>query len=250
MGIFRLLAVTVFLAVASLAAAAPLTVFAAASLSDALGEIGPMFTAATGHTVRFNFGASGALARQIKEGAPADVFFSADELRADELEKAGLLLAGTRRTLLANQLVAIVASDSPAPVASVADLGKPAVRRIAIGEPATVPAGTYAKEYLQNAKAWDALLDKMIPVENVRAVLAAVESGNVDAGFVYKTDAFISKRTAIAFAIPLADGPHITYPIAVVKDTRHADAARAFIAFLAGDVAQKAFARSGFLAPQ
>ena len=250
MGFFRLLAVTVFLAAASLATAAQLTVFAAASLSDALSEIGPLFTTATGHSVRFNFGASGALARQIKEGAPADVFFSADELRADELEKAGLLLAGTRRTLLANQLVVIVAAESPAPVASVADLGRPAIRRIAIGEPATVLAGTYARAYLQKVKLWPSLGDKFIPVENVRAVLAAVESGNVDAGFVYKTDAFTSKKTAIAVAIPLAEGPRITYPVAVVKDTRHADAARAFIAFLAGDVAQKAFARSGFLAPQ
>jgi molybdate transport system substrate-binding protein len=128
------------------ASAAELTVFAAASLSDALKEIAPAYTKATGDTLRFNFGASGTLARQIKEGAPADLIVSADELRVDQLEKAGLLLPETRRTILANQLVVIVAAENGAPVATVADLTKPGVRRIAIGEPATVPVGTYTKE--------------------------------------------------------------------------------------------------------
>jgi molybdate transport system substrate-binding protein len=234
---------------AALTAAAELNVFAAASLSDAFQELVPQFQAATGHTLRCNFGASGALARQIKEGAPADVIFSADELRVDQLEKAGLLLPGTRKTILANTLVLVVAADDGAPVATLADLTKADIRRIAIGEPATVPAGTYAKEHLQRLGLWQPLLDKLVPIDTVRAVLAAVEAGNAEAGFVYQTDALISKKVKIAVAVPRAKGPKITYPVAVLKDARSPEAARALVAFLAGPEAQKVFAKFGFLPP-
>ncbi|MFT3782986.1 MAG: molybdate ABC transporter substrate-binding protein [Nibricoccus sp.] len=230
--------------------AAEVTVFAAASLSDAFKDLAPLYTKATGHTLRFNFGASGALARQIKEGAPADVIFSADELRVDQLEKAGLLLPGTRRTLLANILVVIVAADGGASVSTLADLGKPDVRRIAIGEPATVPVGTYTKEYLQKTGDWNKLIDKLVPVDTVRAALAAVESGNAEAGFVYKTDALISNKVKIAIEVPLAEGPKITYPVAVLKDAKEVEAAKVLLDFLASDVAQKVFAKFGFLPPQ
>jgi molybdate transport system substrate-binding protein len=239
----------VSLCAATLAAAAQLDVLAAASLSDAFKELAPQFQAATGHTLRLNFGASGALARQIKEGAPADVFISADELRVDQLENAGMLLPGTRKTILANTLVIVVAADGGAPVAKPADLTKADVRRLAIGEPATVPAGTYAKEYLQKLGLWKPLLDKMVPLDTVRAVLAAVEAGNADAGFVYQTDAFISKRVKIAVAVPRAEGPKITYPVAVLKDAKSPEAARALVAFLAGAEAQTVFATFGFLPP-
>ena len=228
---------------------AEITVFAAASLSDAFKELAPQFQAATGHTLRCNFGASGALARQIKEGAPADVIFSADELRVDQLEKAGLLLPGTRKTILANTLVLIVAADGGAPVATLADLTKADIRRVSIGEPATVPAGTYAKEYLQKLGLWQPLLDKLVPLDTVRAVLAAVEADNAEAGFVYQTDALISKKVKIALAVPRAEGPQITYPVAVLKDARSPEAARALVAFLAGPEAQKVFAKFGFLPP-
>jgi molybdate transport system substrate-binding protein len=242
-----IVALSAFLAVA--ASAAELTVFAAASLSDALKEIAPAYTRATGNTVRFNFGASGTLARQIKEGAPADVFVSADELRVDQLEKAGLLLPGTRKTILANQLVVIVASADGAPVASLADLAKVDVRRIAIGEPATVPAGAYAREHLEKLGLWTQVAGKSVPLDNVRAVLAAVESGNADAGFVYRTDALISKKVRIAILVPLVDGPGITYPVAVMRDTKAPEAAKEFAVFLAGPDAQKVFATFGFLPP-
>jgi molybdate transport system substrate-binding protein len=236
-----------FLAVA--ASAAELTVFAAASLSDALKEIAPGYEAATGDTLRFNFGSSGALARQIKEGAPADVFLSADELRVDQLDKAGLLLPGTRRTILANQLVVIVAAEDGAPVAALADLLKPEVRRIAIGEPATVPVGTYTRELLEKLGLWTQLRGKFVPLDNVRAVLAAVESGNADAGFVYRTDALISKKMRVAVLVPLAEGPKITSPMAVLRSTKAPEAAKAFAMFLAGPEAQKVFAKFGFLPP-
>lgn len=232
------------------ATAAEITVYAAASLSDAFKEIAPLYTKATGDTLRFNFGASGALTRQIKEGAPADVIFSADELRVDQLEKEGLLLPGTRRTILANTLVVIVATEGGAPVKTLADLGKAEVRRIAIGEPATVPVGTYTKEYLQKTGDWKKLIDKMVPLDTVRSVLAAVESGNAEAGFVYKTDALISKKVKIAIDVPLAEGPKITYPVAVLKDAKQPEPAKALVEFLTGAEAQKVFAKYGFLPPQ
>jgi molybdate transport system substrate-binding protein len=244
------LIIVAFTALLSVAASATeLTVFAAASLSDALKEIAPAYTKATGDTVRFNLGASGTLARQIKEGAPADVFVSADELRVDQLEKAGLLLSGTRHTILANQLVVIVAAANGARVASLADLAKVDVRRIAIGEPATVPVGTYTKEHLERLGLWTQVTGKCVPLDNVRAVLAAVESGNADVGVVYRTDALISKKVRIAVLVPLAEGPRITYPVAVVRSTKAPDAAKAFAVFLAGPEAQKIFAKFGFLPP-
>lgn len=231
------------------ASAVEVTVFAAASLSDAFKEIAPMYAKASGGTLRFNFGASGALARQIKEGAPADVIYSADELRVDQLEKAGLLLPGTRRTLLANTLVVVVSAEGGAAVKALADLGKVEVRRIAIGEPASVPVGTYTKEYLQMTGDWNKLIDKMVPLDTVRAALAAVETGNAEAGFVYKTDALISKKVKIAIEIPLAEGPKITYPVAVLKDAKQPEAAKKLIEFLAGQEAQMVFAKFGFLPP-
>ncbi len=237
------------LCLALTASAAEITVFAAASLTNALGEIGPAYKAATGDTVRFNFGSSGALARQIKEGAPADAFLSADQLRADQLEKAGLLLPGTRRTLLANTLVLIVNQDAPAAVKGFADLPGKAVRRLAIGEPKTVPAGTYAKKWLQSHNLWSGVIDKCVPLDNVRSVLAAVETGNADAGLVYKTDALISKKVTVIAEVPLSDGLDITYPAAVVKDSRQPEAAKAFLDYLAGSKSRETFARYGFLSP-
>lgn len=226
---------------------AEVTVFAAASLSDSLKEIAPAYTKATGDTLRFNFGASGALTRQIKEGAPADVIISADELRVDQLEKAGLTAAGTRQTILANLLVVVVAAEGGAPVAALPDLAKADVKRIAIGEPATVPVGTYTKEHLQKLGLWSQVIDKCVPLDTVRAVLAAVEAGNADAGFVYKTDALVSKKVRIAVTVAVGDGPKITYPAAALRDAREPAAAAKFVAFLAGPEAQAVFAKFGFL---
>jgi len=229
--------------------AAELTVCAAASLSDVFKEIAPLYAKATGDTLRFNFGSSGALVRQIKEGAPADVFVSADEARVDQLETAGLLLPGTRRVLVANALVVVVASDVGAPVKTLADLGKTVVRRIAIGDPATVPVGTYTKAYLQKTGDWKKLIDKLVPLDTVRSALAAVEAGNAEAGFVYKTDALISKKVKIVLEVPQAEGLKIVYPAAVLKDAKQPEAARGLVKFLSGPVAQKIFAQAGFLPP-
>lgn len=231
------------------AGGAEVRVLAAASLSDVLREIAPLHARASGDTLVFTFGGSGALARQIAEGAPADVIVSADELRVDQLAAAGLLLAGTRRILAANTLVLVVAAEDGVTLKTLADLGGSAVRRLAIGEPATVPAGTYAKAHLEGLGLWAAVQPKTVPLDNVRAVLAAVEAGNADAGFVYRTDALISRNVRIAVEVPRSEEPRIAYPAAVVKDSKSPAAARALLVFLAGPEAQAVFAKHGFLAP-
>lgn len=245
----RLLAFFALAALAPLGLAAELTVFAAASLSDALTELAPAYAKTSGNTLRLNFGGSGALARQIKEGAPADVFFSADELRVDQLAAARLLLADSRRTLLANTLVVAVSAEGGPDLPSPDRLLGEDFRHIAVGDPATVPAGAYAKQHLEKLGLWESLHAKLIPVDSVRAALAAVESGNADAGFIYKTDALGSKKVRVAFEVPLAEGPRITYPAAVVADSKEPAAARAFIAWLAAPEARAVFARRGFLSP-
>jgi molybdate transport system substrate-binding protein len=224
-----------------------LNVFAAASLSDALREIAPKYKAATGVTLRLNLGASGMLARQIQEGAPADVFISADVARLEQLERAGVLMPGTRVDLLRNTMVLVVAKEAGAEIHAFSDLANATIRRVVIGEPATVPAGTYAKAYLEKLGLWSALQKKIVPLENVRAVLAAVESGNADAGFVYKTDALISNQVHVAIEVSLADGPKITYPVAIVNETKSPEAARQLLKYLSGAEAQAVFLRYGFL---
>jgi molybdate transport system substrate-binding protein len=233
---------------ASALRAAELTVFAAASLSDALREIAVGYEAKSGDKLRFNFGASSLLARQIREGAPADVFFSADEPKMDDLAAAGLILAETRRSVLSNTLVIVVVSEAGADIARPADLTRDAVRRLALAETSTVPAGIYAREYLQGVGLWDAVAPKVVPLENVRAAMAAVESGNAEAGIVYKTDALVSKKVRIACEVPLGEGPRISYPLAVVRNTRHGAEARRFVAHLQSPDALAVFRRFGFLA--
>jgi len=227
--------------------AAELNVFAAASLSDALKELAPAYEAMSGDRLRLNLGASSVLARQIREGAPADVFFSADEAKMDDLAKAGLIAAETRRTLLSNTLVIVVHAERGAAVTTLADLATAAVRRLALAETQTVPAGIYAREYLRKTGWWDKVSGKVVPTENVRACLAAVESGNADAGIVYQTDALISRKVRIAHAIPVSAGPKIAYPVAVTAETKHGEAARRFVAFLASEQGRAVFAKYGFL---
>ncbi len=235
------------LALGVFARAAEVTVFAAASLSDALTEIAKTYESTSGDKLRFNFGASSTLARQIKEGAPADVFFSADDAKMDELARAGLIDATTRLSLLSNTLVIVVRRDSSTPVAAPDDLGRATVRRLALAETQTVPAGIYAKEYLQAIDLWPKVSPKVIPTENVRTALAAVEAGNADAGIVYKTDALISKKVKIAFEVPSAQSPKIAYPVAVIQASKKAAAAAALVEYLAGKEARAVFVKHGFL---
>jgi molybdate transport system substrate-binding protein len=227
--------------------AATVTVFAAASLTDCLKQVAADYQRQTGDRIVFNFAASSFLARQIEEGAPADVFFSADEAKMDKLQELGLLLAETRVSLLSNSLVIVVTADSTLAIASAKDLAGPKVARIALAEPRTVPAGIYAKEYLEQAGLWEAVKGRVIPTDNVRAALAAVESGNVEVGIVYRTDAAISKRVKIAFEIPSGEGPAISYPVAVLREAADPQAAERFLDYLRSDEASRVFRQFGFV---
>jgi molybdate transport system substrate-binding protein len=234
-----------FLAAVIPIGAAEIMVFAAASLTDALQEIGQTYEKKTGDRPFFNLGASSMLARQIKEGARADLFLSADEEKMDELEKKELIDTSTRRSLLSNSLVIVVANNRSFALKAPEHLKK--ARRIAIAEPKTVPAGIYARKYLEQAGLWSTVIDSVIPTENVRAALAAVEGGNVDAGIVYKTDAQISKKIKIAYEVPAKDGPKISYPMAVLKDSRNKDKAAGFLSYLESEESVKVFEKYGFI---
>ncbi|MEY4940203.1 MAG: molybdate transporter substrate-binding protein [Verrucomicrobiota bacterium] len=242
---FRLL---LLLALAGVrAAAADLNIYAAASLSDALKEIARSYAATSGDRLRLNLGASSTLAFQIREGAPADIFFSADEARLTELAERGLLVNDTRRSILSNTLVIVVHAANGPRIARPADLAGSNVRRLALAQPDTVPAGIYAKAWLQKRGLWEIVRDRVIPAENVRACLAIIEAGNADAGIVYQTDAVLSQKVRIACEIPRTEGPLISYPLAVLKGSRHPEAARHFAAHLAGPAAQAIFLKYGFL---
>ena len=222
-------------------------VSAAASLTDVLKEIATAYQSKSKHTVKFNFGPSNGLARQIEEGAPADLFFSADLPQMDTLDKNGRLEPGTRKNLLSNQLVIIVPADSKLALTSLKDLLKPDIKRIALAEPSSVPVGVYTSKYLTDEGLWDQVKPKVVPVQDVRATLASVESGNVEAGFVYKTDAAVSKKVKIVYEVPIDKGPRITYPAAIVKESKRKDAARDFMNYVQSLVAKDAFKKYGFV---
>src|SRR6516162_8727342 len=237
---------SIFLLVATLtlptADAAEVNVYAAASLTNVLKEITASYEKQSSDKIVFNFGASSLLARQITERAPADIFFSADEAKMDDLQKAGLIVNDTRRDMLSNSLVIVVPNDSQLTIESPENL-LTKVQRIAVADPRAVPAGIYTKEYLSGIGLWDKLESKIVPTENVRAALAAVESGNVEAGFVYRTDADISKKVRIAFTVPVEKGPAIRYPIAILKEAKDKNAAGGFLRFLESESGRKLFER-------
>ena len=229
---------------------AEISVFAAASLTDALKEAAAIYEREKGDKILLNLGASSTLARQIEEGAPADIFFSADEIQMDKLEKKGMLAAGTRKSLLSNSLVIVVASKDGAAVTAPADLAKPEVRRIALGDPKSVPIGVYAQEYLDQQHLWSSIKPKLVLTENVRAALAAVASGNADASVVYKTDAAISRQVKIAFEVARDEGPKISYPVALAKESKQRAAATLFVQFLGSAKAREVFRKHGFIVPE
>lgn len=231
----------------SLAHAGGLRVSAAASLADVLKELNAAFEKETGTKVQLNLGASSLLARQIGEGAPVDVFFSADEVKMEGLAKNGLLEPGTREAQLSNTLVVVVPADSGLKLTSMKELDSPAIKRIATGDPRAVPVGVYAREHLQKLGIWPAVESKIVAMENVRAALAAVESGNAEAGIVYKTDAAISAKVKIACEVPAAEGPRIVYPTAIVKGARNGAEAAAWLAFVDRPASHKVFEKFGFV---
>lgn len=240
----------VFTFIPKTARAREILVSAAASLTDVLKEINSGFQSKSKHIVKFNFGSSSGLARQIEEGAPVDIFFSADLPQMDILDKKGRLEPGTRKNLLSNQLVIIVPADSKLSLSSPKDLLKAGIKRIAIAEPTSVPVGVYSSKYLAGEGLWRQVKPKVVPVQDVRATLASVESANVEAGFVYKTDAAVSRKVKIAYEVPIDKGPKITYPVAIVKESKRKEAARDFLNFVQNPASKELFKKYGFIVVQ
>lgn len=228
----------------------PITVSAAVSLTDALSAVAKEYAGTGRGGVRFNFAASNVLARQIVQGAPVDVFVSADEAQMDVVARAGLIQDGSRFNLLGNQLAVVVPSDRPRTFTRIAQIADPAFRRIALGDPAAVPAGVYAKQYLEKEGLWAAVEARIVPTGNVRAALVAVESGAADAAIVYRTDARSALRATVAWVVPVDRGPRIVYPAAIVRGAKHAAEAAGFLDFLRSAIAERTFTRFGFTRAQ
>lgn len=231
------------------ARAADLTVSAAASLTNAFKDIGTAFQAAhPGTKVHLNFAASGALFQQIARGAPVDVFASADQETMSQVEQQQLVVAGSRADFAGNSLVVIVAHDAAAVPRALADLLAPAIRKVAIGVPASVPVGRYTKAVLERARLWPAVEAKMIGAQSVRQALDYVARGEVEAGFVYGTDAaLMAGKVQVAFTVP-TETP-VLYPIAALTAGRNPAAARAFVGYVLSPWGQAVLARYGFAKP-
>ena len=225
-------------------AAPPLTVSAAVSLTEALEEVAAAYRAAGGGPVNFNFAGSNVLARQIVNGAPVDVFVSADETQMDAVARAGLAVEGSRVAVASNALVLV--ADARTSIRTLADLGNAEVRRIAIGDPAAVPAGVYARQYLERIGQWTRLEPKIVPSGNVRAALTAVENGSVDAAFVYATDARLAPRLTVVTTITGPAAPHIVYPACVVRTARQPVSAARFVQFLGSATVRAILEKHGF----
>jgi len=227
-----------------------LVISAAASLQDALSEIEKNYEKThTNVDLKFNFGASGALKQQIEQGAPVDLFFSAAEDKFDELVNEGKIDQKQGVDLVGNELVLIVPKDTKKSIKDFSDLPAQA-DKIALGTPGAVPAGTYAKQTLEKLGLWNQISDKdkVVPAKDVRQVLSYVETGNVDAGFVYKTDALVSdKIKVVATADPSTHDP-IIYPVGVVKDTKHLEEAEEFYQYLQSKASLKVLEQYGFVA--
>lgn len=229
--------------------AADLTVSAAASLTNAFKEIGPAFEAAhPGNKVQFNFGASGALLQQIAKGAPVDVFSSADQETMDQAQAQKLVDAGQRRNFVSNALVVIVPAGTNKVPASLTDLTQTGYPRIAIGLPASVPVGRYTKNTLEKLGLWSIFEQKMVGANTVRQALDYVARGEVDAGFVYTTDAaLMPDKVKVAFVVRMQEP--ILYPVAPIHSSTNAAAARAFVDYLLSPPAQSILAKYGFGKP-
>jgi molybdate transport system substrate-binding protein len=225
-----------------------LTVSAAASMQDAMKEVAEAYQKEHLNTkITYNFASSGTLTQQIKQGAPVDVFISANEKFMDELDKKNLLLSETRKNLLQNNVVLIVPKkDNISNISNFQQLINPNIKRFSIGEPKSVPAGQYAKEVLSNLKIYEQVKPKTVFAKDVRQVLSYVESGNVDAGIVYATDARISNK--IKVVATASDNTHkpIIYPVAAIKRTQNPEMSKEFIQFLSSNSAKDVFKKYGF----
>ena len=224
-----------------------LNISAASSLTDALKEINALYVQGRPHvTITPNFAGSGTLQQQIENGAPCDVFISAAATQMDNLQNKGFLLEGSRKNLLINKLVLIVPSDSTLGIASFNDLAGEGVKRIAIGDPASVPAGSYAQQAFDLLGISAGLKPRLVLGGNVRQVLTYVETGDVDAGIVFATDALTSSKVKVAAGAPQQINAKIVYPVAVTRASTNAAAAGDYIDFLSSTAARAVFEKYGF----
>jgi molybdate transport system substrate-binding protein len=221
-----------------------LFVFAAASTSDALNEVAHEFESETKQKVQFSFGGSKDLARQIRAGAPVQVFVSADSETMDGLIADRLVRSEDRRAFLSNRLVIVTPRDSTLAIRTAADLAQ--VPHVAMGDPKLVPAGNYAKLWLEKERLWTDVTARIVPALDVRAALAAVETGNAEAGIVYRTDAAHSPKVQIAYEVPADKMPTISYVAARLTRAENPAGAR-FVDFLVSEKARAIFARHGFV---
>ena len=241
-------ALTAVLLTAVAACAQDVTLSVAVSLKEVTEELGRAFMAARpGVTLRYNFGASGELQKQIEAGAPVDVFLSAAPRQMDDLEKQNLIVPASRRAFARNALVVVKPADSRIDITKPADLLEARVGRIVVGNPRTVPAGQYAEESLRALGLWDRLQPKLIFAENVRQALDYVARGEVDAGFVYTTDA-ASRAQGVKEAFRPPDDSYrpVVYPGAIVAASRQAALAQAFLDLLGGAEGRTVLSRFGF----
>ena len=224
-----------------------LTIAAAASLTDVTAEIAEAYKAeAPNVTLTFTYGASGALQMQIEQGAPVDIFMPAAQKQMDALEEGALLLDGSRTNLLENKVVLIVLEESKLALASFEDLAKDGIT-VAIGDPASVPAGQYAEEVLTSLNIKDKVFDKANLGTDVRQVLTWVENGEVDAGIVYATDAATTDKVKVVCEAPADSVKKIIYPVAILKASANAEEAQGFIEFLKTPDIAELFVKYGFI---
>jgi molybdate transport system substrate-binding protein len=221
-------------------------IYAAASLREALEDLAKACGQDAGAKLVFNLGASSDLARQIEAGGKADIFFSADETLMDRLDGTMLLEPGTRRSLVGNQLAVIAPADAAPATRNVAEMLR-AAKHLSLANPEAVPAGKYARAWLEKLGLREDVKEKVIPGVDVRAALAAVESGAVDLGIVYRTDAFVTRKVRIVLEVPREEGPAISYPIALLKDRPGKAASRKVLACLTGPIGRMVFETRGFL---
>ncbi len=224
-----------------------LNISAAASLTDALTEINNLYAKDNSNvTITPNFASSGTLQKQIEQGAPCDVFVSAAAAQMDNLEKGSLIVTESRKNLLNNKVVLVVPADSTLGLTSFNDLTKETVKKIAIGDPKSVPAGTYGQQALDKLGITEAVQPKLILGSDVRQVLNYVESGDVDAGIVYSTDAVVSSKVKVAASAPAEINAKIVYPVAIIKASQNTGAAQDYIDYLFSTEAKDIFEKFGF----
>ena len=227
-----------------------LVVYAATSTRDALLSLERAYERDHAVDLIFNFGSSGDLSNQIVAAAKADVFVSADDEEMDEVQAAGLVASGTRRPLLSNRLVVVEPADGPSIFSTPFDPSQLADDRVELPSLASVesvPAGRYARAWLEERGVWNDVSGRVLPGVDVRAALAAVESAGAQAGIVYRTDAARSAKVRVVHAVPPEEGPEISYPVAVLAGRPGEKAARAFVDFLASPGARAAFEQVGFV---